>query len=148
MASIAEFLGGDHDRCDELFFVAEAGVEKGDWDAAMTAFNQFRYALEHHLTIEEQVLFPAMCASFDNARGPTSVMRSEHQQMRQIVQDLGAAMAKRDAEEFLGNSETLNIMVQQHNFKEEHMLYAMADQILAGQCEAIINAMEGVSELA
>jgi hypothetical protein len=68
--------------------------------------------------------------------------------MRQIVQDLSAAVEQRDAEEFLGNCETLNILMQQHNFKEENMLYAMADRALEPRCDEIIAAMAEIKEVA
>jgi hemerythrin-like domain-containing protein len=148
MNSITSFLSRDHGRCDELFFQAESSVSKGDWATAADSFHLFKSALEHHLALEEEILFPAMGNPFGNVCGPTAVMRSEHQQMRKIVLDMEAAINKHDAEEFLGNSETLNIMMQQHNFKEENMLYVMADRQLAGHCEEIIAAMEGIKELA
>jgi hemerythrin-like domain-containing protein len=147
MTSIVHFLSKDHGHCDHLFFQAEANVGKGRWELATVIYKKFKLALEHHLSIEEDILFPALGDVFGNACGPTAVMRSEHQQMRQIVQDLDAAMDARNTEEFLGNAETLNIMMQQHNFKEEHMLYVMADQRLAGRREEIIAAMTQSEEL-
>ena len=60
--------------------------------------------------------------------GPTQVMRMEHQQMRALVQDLDNALAAQDKDEYLGLSETLMVMMQQHNMKEEMMLYPMMAQ--------------------
>ncbi|MGZ3236701.1 MAG: hemerythrin domain-containing protein [Burkholderiaceae bacterium] len=148
MESIVSLLSKDHSHCDDLFFQAESNVSKSRWELAIVMYKKFKVALERHLAIEEEILFPAMGDASGNTCGPTAVMRSEHQQIRQIIQDLDSAVNTRDAKEFLGNSETLNIMMQQHNFKEEHMLYVMADQQLAGRREEIITAMEGIKELA
>jgi hemerythrin-like domain-containing protein len=41
-----------------------------------------------------------------------------------------AALADRDREDYAGYAETLLIMVQQHNLKEENMLYPLCDQFL------------------
>jgi hemerythrin-like domain-containing protein len=146
MGSIVNVLSEEHRLCDDLFLQAESNVSKGRWELANVLYKKFKAALERHLAIEEDILFPAMGDVAGNACGPTAVMRSEHEQMRDIVQSLDAAISSRDAGEFLGNAETLNIMMQQHNFKEEHMLYVMAEQQLAGRLEEIIAAMESIPE--
>jgi hemerythrin-like domain-containing protein len=55
----------------------------------------------------------------------------EHQQMRALVQSLDNALAAKDKDEYLGLSETLMVMMQQHNMKEEMMLYPMMAQHLS-----------------
>lgn len=71
-------------------------------------------------------------------RGPTQVMRGEHVQMRQLLAAAETALAKRDADDYMGNAETLLIMMQQHNVKEENVLYPMCDQHLADQLENLL----------
>ncbi|OOZ36881.1 hemerythrin domain-containing protein [Solemya velesiana gill symbiont] len=44
----------------------------------------------------------------------------------------------------MGLSETLMMIMQQHNMKEEQMLYRMADQVLAADAEAVIQQMNEV----
>ncbi len=73
--------------------------------------------------------------------GPTQVMRMEHQQMRALVQDLDTALNNQDKDRYLGLSETLMVMMQQHNMKEEMMLYPMLAQNLA-QGEEIIDSFK------
>lgn len=68
-------------------------------------------------------------------------MRMEHQQMRSILAMLHEALIQRDADDFLGHSDTLNTMMQQHNMKEESILYVMSDRVLSGQQHDIIGAM-------
>ena len=60
--------------------------------------------------------------------GPTQVMRGEHQQMRALIDDINKALKAEDKDQFLGLSETLMILMQQHNMKEEMMLYPMCQQ--------------------
>ncbi len=71
-------------------------------------------------------------------RGPTQVMRGEHVQMRQLLAAAETALAERDADDYMGNAETLLIMMQQHNVKEENVLYPMCDQHLADQLENLL----------
>jgi DUF438 domain-containing protein len=64
--------------------------------------------------------------------GPTEVMRGEHRQMRDLLAQMRASLANRDSDDFGGNAETLLIMMQQHNMKEENILYPMCDNALGG----------------
>jgi hemerythrin-like domain-containing protein len=76
--------------------------------------------------------------------GPTEVMRTEHAQMRGLLQEMAIAVAGADQDRYLGLSETLNMLMQQHNLKEENMLYPMSDQVLGGERDNLIHAMEAM----
>lgn len=142
MSTIVEFLGNDHRACDDLFASAEAEVAQHKWDSARSLFGQFEQAMAHHLTMEEDVLFPAFEDRTGMRAGPTEVMRMEHAQMRGLLQEMASAVAAGNRDSYLGLSETLNMLMQQHNLKEENMLYPMADRALGTDREAIIRAME------
>jgi hemerythrin-like domain-containing protein len=145
MATILEFLGSDHHVCDELFASAEESVGQKNWGGARASFDRFHASMLHHLTMEENVLFPAFEARTSSTGGPTQVMRMEHEQMRGLMQDMADAVAKTDYEGYLGLSETLNMLMQQHNMKEENVLYPMTDQVLAGERDNLIRSMEAVT---
>ena len=142
MSTIVEFLGNDHRACDDLFASAEAAVAQQNWDSARSLFGQFEQAMARHLAMEEDVLFPAFEDRTGMRAGPTEVMRMEHAQMRGLLQDMASAVAAGNRDSYLGLSETLNMLMQQHNLKEENMLYPMADRALGGEREAIVRAME------
>lgn len=55
-------------------------------------------------------------------------MRGEHQQMRTLVADLLVALSAEDKDAYISVSETLMVLMQQHNMKEEMMLYPMSQQ--------------------
>ena len=93
--------------------------------------------------MEEQVLFAAYEA-LAGASGPSQVMRREHEQMRALFSDLTRALERRDDAEFLGLSETLLVLTQQHNMKEEQMLYPMCDRLLVSGREDLIARMRQV----
>jgi hemerythrin-like domain-containing protein len=144
MSTILEFLGSDHRACDDLFASAEAAAAQQNWDSARSLFGQFNAAMARHLAMEEEVLFPAFESRTGMRSGPTEVMRMEHAQMRALLQDMADAVAAGDQGRFLGLSETLNMLMQQHNLKEENMLYPMSDQVLAGERDSLVRAMEAV----
>ena len=117
----------DHRRCDGLFAEAEAALAAEDWPLARERFHRFEAALARHFDVEEQVLFARVESQQGAAAGPAGVMRSEHRQMRQLLKELNLAVDGRDRESCLGLAETLMMMMQQHNLKEERILYPMLD---------------------
>jgi len=127
----------DHRRCDEFFSSAEALVSAGDWSKGEGEFVGFRDAILNHFSMEEDRLFPAFEQHLGHAMGPTQVMRMEHIQMRQLFSEMEQAVKAKDDARYLGLSETLMMIMQQHNMKEEQMLYPMMDQTL-GQAGAEI----------
>lgn len=145
MASIGEFLGTDHRACDEWFAAAETAVAQQRWDGARGDFEAFRAAMARHFAMEEDVLFPAFEARTGMSTGPTQVMRMEHAQMRGLIEDMAQALGRVDQDGFLGLSETLNMLMQQHNVKEENMLYPMSDRALGDERERLVREMEAVS---
>lgn len=146
MTSISAFLTPDHQHCDTLFAAAEDAAGRGEWQTAAEAWARFHDALRHHFAMEEEVLFPAFESRTGMTHGPTQVMRMEHRQMGDLLNQLADALARQDTDAFLGDCETLLITMQQHNMKEEQMLYHMADQVLAGEAEDVIGRMRAVSE--
>jgi len=142
MTSIRDFLADDHRRCDDVFADVETAVGDGDWARASDAFGRFSTAVLQHFAVEESLLFPAFEQKTGMSMGPTQVMRSEHVQMRELIAAAAAALAARDAEEYSGNAETLLIMMQQHNMKEENILYPMCDQHLAGESAELLPQIE------
>jgi hemerythrin-like domain-containing protein len=144
--TISGHLTGEHRHCDDLFASAENAANAGDWTECARAFAAFRAAIERHLRVEEEVVFPAFESQTGMTMGPTRVMRMEHEQMRGLLRDLDAARGQCDRGAFLGLAETLLILMQQHNLKEENMLYPMTDRALAARRQDLLEAMRTVAE--
>lgn len=140
---LTEFLTADHRSCDALFAQAENAASDGDLAAARAAYAAFEAALAWHLSIEENVLFPEFEARSGIAGGPTAVMRMEHAQMRALLPQLRQALESAEPDTFLGGAETLHILIQQHNMKEEQMLYPLCDRALADRAQALLERMQG-----
>jgi hemerythrin-like domain-containing protein len=88
--------------------------------------------MRRHIAMEEEVMFPAFEAAAQmGGSGPTSVMRMEHKQMIGLLDQIEGAMQSGDAEQALDLGDTLLMLIQQHNIKEEGMLYPMAENVLA-----------------
>lgn len=142
-SAITDSFTTDHHRCDLLLAEAERTLAGGDWPAAAEAIAALVTAMEHHFALEEEVLFPELAQVFKVASNPIEVMVGEHAQMRALFADLGQAAADRDQATGLGVLETLHFLVQQHNYKEEGVLYPMADGALPERGAAIADQLTG-----
>ena len=147
MSTISTYLSTDHQRCDELFAQAEEAVAKGDWEKAKASFDAFLASMRHHFGMEEEIAFPAFEQATGVSNGPTWMMRMEHEQMREVFDSMASAIAVKDADNYLGLSETLLIVMQQHNMKEEQMLYPMADQVLGEGRAGVVERMQAFDKL-
>lgn len=132
MSSISTLFTPHHHLCDEAFADAEAAGAEGRWADAAAATARFSSLMEVHLRAEEDTLFPAFEAATGMTQGPTQVMRMEHGHVRALIQRMERALTAKDADEFAGAAETMLVLMQQHNLKEERMLYPMCDQALGG----------------
>lgn len=130
--SIASYMHNHHSVCDDRFVAAEEAGRNKDWPRANAELSSFRDELERHFTTEEVLIFPAFEAATGMTDGPTRVMRGEHVQMRDLVTQLEEAIRRQDRDGFAGSAETLLVFMQQHNMKEENILYPMCDRVLAG----------------
>ena len=140
MGAIADYFAAEHRGCDEIFASAEEAAQIGDLTRCRADFQQFQTAMERHFQKEEQELFPAFEEASGMFMGPTRVMRLEHQQMRDTFGEMSNALTSGDLEEFLGQAETLLILMQQHNIKEEQMLYPMCDRALGSTAASVLDA--------
>ena len=146
MSLPSQILPDHHRHCDGLFVDAEESVQRGDWAAAATAFARFHDQMNAHFDAEESLLFPAFEAASGMSGGPTEMMRYEHEQMRSLLSQLAAACAAHDSDGYGGAAETLLMLMQQHNMKEENILYPMCDQALGAEAERLGEKLGAVLE--
>ncbi len=137
MTTLTDFMSTDHKQCDVAFALAEEASLDGRWEQGKIAFDAFKKEMARHFHREEEMLFPALLQC-GGPVGPVQVMRMEHAQMNDLIAQLEDAVNSRNMDEYGGISETLLIVMQQHNLKEEQILYPIADRILAeGRCDLI-----------
>lgn len=127
--TISEFMKQDHKDCDLLFAKAENAASEENWDTASQALAVFIKAMDRHFGVEEQELFPAFEQETGMMTGPTDMMRMEHDQMRSLFAEMQDALEQKNSDDYLGVAETLLILMQQHNVKEEQILYGMIDDL-------------------
>ena len=143
MEGISKVFADDHQRCDESFVAVEQAVTGKDWELAEARALKFIDEMEHHFAVEEGQLFPALEQASGGAAGPIQVMLMEHEQMRNLFKELKDSIAEHSVQDCLGITETLLITMQQHNMKEENILYPMADRTIASEGERLALSLHG-----
>lgn len=130
MDAFTALMSTHHRYCDDAFVQVEQAAEKGDWPQCLTLTREFINTMDAHFAAEENILFPAFENATGNTMGPTHVMRMEHAQMRELFEQMLNAAETANKKTFQGVTETLLILMEQHNMKEENILYPMCDQHL------------------
>ena len=135
--TVSTFFTEDHRACDKTWAEVEHLADEGQEEAALAAFARFTGELLRHLAMEESVLFPAFEAATGMTAGPTQVMRMEHDQMRGVMSQMEQCVEDGEYEDMLDHGDTLLMLIQQHNVKEEGILYSMAQQHLSHKWDEI-----------
>jgi hemerythrin-like domain-containing protein len=123
-------MSADHRDCDARLAELEDRLGAGDLAAVRRQFGEFAAAMRRHLDCEEQILFPAFEAASGIRGGPTAVMRMEHEQIRGLLDAIDSTIDQGDSARVSGYVDTLMILIQQHNMKEEQVLYPMCEDAI------------------
>ncbi|MGD8190993.1 hemerythrin domain-containing protein [Brevibacillus ginsengisoli] len=100
-------------------------------------FSSFmRHELEHHLLEEELLLFPLIAKVLGEASGPVRAMNTEHSQLRMLRAELTAEIEacrrnKVRTERFNCLFQQVDECLAEHIYKENYVLFPMAEQILS-----------------
>ena len=142
---ISSYLRAEHRECDEIFAAAEKSVIEGNFEQAEKQFLLFSNDTLTHFKKEEEELFPTFEEVTGNTEGPTKIMRYEHEQMRGLIGKMAGALESKEKDAYLSIAESMMILLQQHNMKEEQMLYAMCDRAIPqDKKESIIETMKTI----
>jgi hemerythrin-like domain-containing protein len=139
---ILEFMRDDHRACDHFYTDAENALSAKNTEEAKELFNTFYQATNHHFDMEERELFITFEKRTGMMEGPTQMMRYEHQQLRSLLESMRLALSENRTDDFFGIGESMMIMLQQHNMKEEQMLYPMIDQALGDDAELMVQTLK------
>ena len=97
------------------------------------------YADGYHHAKEEDILFKAMLENVENLHcNPIPVMLHEHDEGRQYVKNLEEGIANSDNEQILTNARGYCFLLQNHIYKEDNVLYPMAEEALSEEQKELI----------
>ena len=141
---LTAFFTQDHRNCDMNWGDLESSLGKGNDEDIHEKWRLFNDSMRRHFDMEEKELFPLFeRATGMTGGGPTFVMRMEHSQMKGVLDDMALLMEEKNYEEIRNQGDTLLMLIQQHNVKEEGMLYPMSEQHLASEWSALSTTLKG-----
>lgn len=89
------------------------------------------YADKYHHAKEEKILFEAMLENQDCLHcNPIPVMLHEHEESRGFVRNMEKALDEKDVPAVIANAHNYCRLLQGHIYKEDHILYPMAEEAL------------------
>jgi hemerythrin-like domain-containing protein len=140
--TIKDFMTHKHRDCDRLLTLAEDAVESGDFEDAMKKYEDFKKETILHFDMEEDYLFPMFEEKSQmGSMGPTNVMKMEHSQAKALFEKMDEAYKQQDKDRIYALGESMNILLQQHNAKEEQMLYTMINSTFVNENDEIVNKL-------
>ena len=142
MGSITDYMTRHHRECDRAFRRAEDVVAGPDWPAVEREAEWFLREMARHIEIEEDVLFPAFEQATGMTGGPTGVMRTQHARMRELFAQMHSAIGAKDAPRYRDASAALLPLLQQHNVKEEGILYPVLDRAVGEGARSLLERVE------
>lgn len=152
---LTDLLKQEHDLVERGLDVLRAVAERSadapvPSEAAEDLVDFFdAFADEAHHAKEEQSLFPALRAhGVPVERGPIAVMLSEHDDGRRLIAELRQALdlgldSRQGGELFRETARDYAILLGQHIFKENHVLFEMADRVLPDELNESLGAQYG-----
>jgi len=106
------------------------------------------FADKFHHAKEEEILFKAMLENIENLHcNPIPVMLHEHDEGRECVRGMEEAIAENDMAKLIENTRAYCILLQNHIYKEDNVLYPMAEEALSDEQKDLVNDKYHEAEL-
>lgn len=122
---------------------------RSNLEKAKNLLDTMKEEMNTHFRKEEEIIFPVLNRHFERALkkidkdirpkgGPVNVMFLEHKSMRMIIQNLERAIENEKNNEISGPITQFGALVRSHIFREENVLYVVADAKLKEKTKAKI----------
>ncbi len=98
------------------------------------------YADKFHHAKEEDILFKAMLENIENLHcNPIPVMLHEHDEGREYVKNMEHGIAENNTGKIIENARGYCLLLQNHIYKEDNVLYPMAEAALTDEEKDVVN---------
>ncbi|MBI4447937.1 hemerythrin domain-containing protein [Candidatus Woesearchaeota archaeon] len=146
MKKATEILSEEHKnilKVTEALFKECHAMEEGkklDEDFFKKAIEFIRnYADKFHHAKEEDILFYELRKdSVEMHCNPTDQMLHEHDLGRNYIKELEEGLKKKNTQKIIENAKGYAGLLQEHIFKEDNILYPMADDVLDGKVQKLM----------
>ncbi|MBI2872007.1 MAG: hemerythrin domain-containing protein [Chloroflexi bacterium] len=125
--TVSQTLESEHRWIDGRFAQFQQALAGGQ--VVAEPFREAARVLHRHIFLEEDLLFPEVEAR--GLAGPTAVMAQEHGQICRMLGDVEGLITQNASPERIHDAmKALASLLEEHNLKEERVLYPSADQLL------------------
>lgn len=147
MKNITQVLSDEHQTILKTLTVmlAECDAIEAGQELNTAFFNKAiafikNYADKFHHAKEEDILFKVMLENVDHLHcNPIPVMLHEHDEGRAFVQGMEAGIADNNASSIIQNARGYCMLLEQHIYKEDNVLYPMAEEALSEEQKELVN---------
>jgi len=143
--TITGFMNAEHDRLHDLWEQTTAALKADEFERLHGVARDLITAVKRHISVEEQILFPAIESKGKNNE-PTDAMRLEHRQMEHMLEHLKPLLTVAELWTGIKAVEGQEIepgaLLRSHENKEHDVLYPLADQLLGvEEARALVTQM-------
>jgi len=143
--TITGFMDAEHARLRDLWEQTTAAVKAEEFGRLHGLARDLIAAVKRHISVEEQVLFPAIEGKSKNNE-PTNAMRLEHRQMEHMLERLKPLLTVAELWTGIRAIEGQEIepgaLLRSHENKEHDVLYPLADKLMGvEQARALVTQM-------
>ena len=115
-------VSSQHRQLDEFFEALSDALARGSLEGARLSYTRFRDALEAHLTLEDQVFFPALRGLEPEIGGALTDLIEEHHDFREQLETLYDLIARGRRDPFAKGVHALADQVWEHEQREEALI--------------------------
>ena len=125
-------ISSQHRQLDDLFSRVVGSVEGGGPRKAVGGFLLFQTALEAHMSVEEEIYFPALHGLRSDLGGELSELVSDHDVIRSLLPGIRRHLDSNDGVPALRVLGELADRVSRHEDQEEAILARIAEGPVSG----------------
>ena len=124
MSSGTRRIFGQHRQLEDFSGMVASSLAGGSLRSTRLAFTRFRDALEAHITVEDQMFFPAVRGMRPGLDADLAQLVLEHARFREHLEELHELLAKGSAEAFGESFGDFRADFAQHEAREEQIISA------------------------
>src|SRR5215831_9030613 len=126
---LAEIANHHRHEMESRFAAVADSLRRAAWSASGERFAALRGRIEAHMSIEERDIFPLLDRLLPQ-RDLIAALRREHARFREVLAYVGACIDMRDASAASFALERLFEQLENHDAREEWILFPMCERLL------------------
>ena len=115
-------ISSQHEKLDEFYTEVRMALDQGGVHTSAHAFGRFADALDAHMSVEDDIYFPALHGLRPDIADELTALVREHDVLRDKAAVIRALLEAGDRESSLGRLDELASLISDHESKEEALI--------------------------